>query len=112
MEWSSERRGSSIVVAPVGSVTYQDANDFEANLIPSVAEAADAGGQLIIDFQDVDYMSSVGLRIVMVATREARKVSVEIIIANLNEKMREIFRITHFDNLFQVCESVEAALAS
>jgi len=95
-------------VAPRGPITYQDANDFEANLIPSVAEAADAGGRLIIDFQDVDYMTSVGLRIVMLAVREARDVSVEIVIANLNEKMQETFRITRFDNLFQVCDSVEA----
>ena len=112
MDWHSERRGSSIVVVPTGPIDHETADDFQSRLIPSVAEAADAGGRLIIDFKAVDYMSSVGLRVLMRSANQARDTSVVIVIANLNEAMREIFQISRFDKLFPVCDSVEGALSS
>ena len=67
--------------------------------------------RLVIDFKNVDYMSSLGLRALTRAVKEAQKSSVKIVVANLNETMREIFQISRFDKLFPLFDSVEAAIS-
>ena len=66
---------------------------------------------LIIDFRNVDYMTSVGLRALMMATKEAEATSVKILVTGMNETMREIFHISGFEKLFVIHGSLESALA-
>ena len=84
---------------------------FEARLIPSVEEASRSGGSLIIDFRGVDYMTSVGLRALVVAVKEAEPAAVKILVTGLNETMQEIFHISGFEKLFAIHESLESAMA-
>ena len=77
-----------------------------------VQTAASLGARLVLDFRDVDYMSSVGLRVLLRVANEARARSVEFSVADLNETMREIFEVSRFDKMLRVFDSVDAALSS
>jgi anti-sigma B factor antagonist len=112
MDWHSEPRGNDLIVVPGNPINHINADNFEARLLSSVAEASADGLRLIIDFRSVAYMSSVGLRVLMRALNEARKNSVEMLIANLGDTMREIFEISRFDKLLPVYDSLEAAIDS
>ena len=79
--------------------------------MPSVEEAARSGGSLIIDFRNVDYMTSIGLTVLMIAAKAAEPASVKILVTGMNETMREIFHISGFKKLFVIHESLESALA-
>ena len=111
MDWHSEQHAGALVVIPGGAINHENADDLHGHLIPAVRQAADQGDRLIIDFAAVDYMSSVGLRAIMRAAKEAQGLTVSIAVANLNETMADIFKISRFDKLFPVHDSVEAALA-
>lgn len=111
MDWNSEQHKGALVVIPGGAINHENADDLHEHLIPAVRQAADQGDRLIIDFAAVDYMSSVGLRAIMRAAKEAQSLTVSIAVANLNETMADIFKISRFDKLFPVHDSVEAALA-
>ena len=110
MNWTKEIRQGNIIVFPGEPVDHENAEDFESRLIPSVKEASRSGGSLIIDFHDVDYMTSVGLRALMMAAKEAESTSVKILVTGMNETMREIFHISGFEKLFVIHESLESAL--
>ena len=112
MDWHSEQRQNDLIAAPGSPINHINADKFEARLMASVGEASAKGLRLIIDFRSVAYMSSVGLRVLMRVLNEARKSSVEMLIANLGDTMREIFEISRFDKLLPVYDSLDAAIDS
>jgi len=112
MNWTKDLRQGNVIVSPGEPVDHENADDFESRLIPSVEEASRSGGSLIIDFRGVDYMTSVGLRALMVAVKEAEPAAVKILVTGLNETMQEIFHISGFEKLFDIYESLESALAA
>jgi len=112
MDWNKELRQGNVIVSPCGPVDQESAEDCESRLVSSVAEASSSGGSLIIDFCKVDYMSSVGLRSLMMAVKAAEQTSVKILVTGMNETMQEIFRISGFEKLFVVCENLDSALAA
>ncbi len=112
MDWRSRRHENSVVGSPTGSVDHETSGAFFEHLSAAVEEAGAAGGNLIIDFSGVDFMSSVGLRALTRAAKLGKEKEVTISMACLNGTMTEIFQITRFDRLFDVHVSVEAALAA
>ena len=112
MNWTQELRQGSVIVSPGEPVDQENAEDCESHLVSSVEEASHSGGSLIIDFCNVDYMSSVGLRSLMMAVKAAEQASVKILVTGMNETMQEIFRISGFEKLLLVHESLESALAA
>jgi anti-anti-sigma factor len=112
MNWSKDLRQGNVIVTPGEPVDHENADDFESRLIPSVEEASQSGGSLVIDFSNVDYMTSVGLRALMMAVKEAESASVKILVTGLNETLQEIFHISGFEKLFVIHGTLESALAA
>ncbi len=56
---------------------------------------------IIIDLQDVSYMSSSGLRILLLAHRRQRAEGGQIVLANTPERVLRILRMAGFDQLFE-----------
>jgi len=65
---------------------------------------------LILDFSGVDYISSVGLRVLMVAAKQIREQGGAIVVAALQPVVREIFEISRFNLVFQCFGSVRDAI--
>jgi len=100
-----------VVTAPAGRIDHQSAGDFEAALMPLVADAAARRGALVLDFSAVDYISSVGLRVLMVAARQMREREAQLVVAALGGVVAEIFAISRFDRVLAVTATVDDALA-
>lgn len=111
MEWRTEARGAALVVGPSGAIDHDSAEAFQTNLTAALHQSAETGGPLVVDFGDVEYMSSVGLRALMRVSKAAKAKSVTLAVANMNETMLEIFQISRFDKIFPVHVSVDAAVA-
>jgi len=112
MNWTRELRQGNVIVSPGEPVDLENVEDFESRLIPSVEEASRSGGNLIIDFRNVDYMTSVGLRVLIMAAKEAELTAVKVLVTGMNKTMREIFHISGFENVFVIHENLESALAN
>ena len=61
-----------------------------------------AAAHLIIDCTDLEYISSAGLRFFMQLKRESEAKGGTIRITNLNEDVADIFRMSGFQNIFQI----------
>jgi anti-anti-sigma factor len=101
-----------VVVAPAGRLDHTVAEAFERSLLPLLDPAAGAGAGLVLDFARVDYISSVGLRVLMIAGKAARARSARIAVAGLRPVVQEIFAISRFNGVVEIFPTVAAALAA
>jgi len=101
----------TIVIAPKGAIDHNTAAAFEVSLLPAIDEAGSTSG-VIIDMDGVDYMSSVGLRVLMLAAKAAKQGSTPISVCCLGETLAEIFQISRFDKLFTVHGGLDDAIAA
>jgi anti-sigma B factor antagonist len=104
--------GDVVVVAPVGRIDYTVAADFERTLVPLLDPDSGARRGLVVDFSGVDYISSVGLRVLMIATRSLRSRGARIAAAALQPAVHEIFSISRFDRVVEIFPTVHAALSA
>jgi len=101
----------TIVVSPMGRIDHRSAAELEATLLPLVGQAAERRGALVLDFSGVDYISSVGLRVLMIAARQMRGAQALLSVAALQSVVAEIFTISRFDKVLTVNATLEDALA-
>ena len=111
MQIDTRQFADATVAAPQGRIDHRSAAGFESALAPLVADAATRRGALVIDFAGVDYVSSVGLRVLMVASRQMRAAEATLAVAAPQSVVAEIFAISRFDKVLTVCSTLDDALA-
>ena len=65
---------------------------------------------LLRDFAGVEYVSSVGLRVLMLAAKQVKAQNGRIAIAALTPLVSEVFQISRFDLVFSVFDTLDLAL--
>jgi anti-anti-sigma factor len=101
----------TIVVAPSGRIDHLSAADLESTLLPLLSGAAERQGAVVLDFSGVQYISSVGLRVLMIAAKQMRAAQARISVAALQSVVTEIFTISRFDKVLVVHATLQDALA-
>lgn len=110
MDVTSRTFANVVVVAPVGRADLAGSTALEAAISPLSAKPEIAG--LVLDFADVPYISSVGLRVLMIAAKQMRGRHARIAVAGLQPVTAEIFAISRFDKVLEVFPAVRDALAA
>ena len=110
MELLTSRQGVALVVTPRGRIDHASAEAFKVALGPHLAGSG-PGRPLVLDLSAVDYIASIGLRVLMLASRQARAQGGSIAIAALQPLVREIFEISKFTLVFPCFPTVAEALA-
>src|SRR5271167_1583694 len=111
MQFSSRRFADVVVASPVGRIDHANAGSFEEALLPLLAQSNIDKEAVLLDFAGVEYISSVGLRVLMAAAKQARAHESSIAVASLQPIVAEIFGISRFDRILDVYPSVAGALA-
>jgi anti-anti-sigma factor len=110
VQFSSRRLADVIVAAPVGRVDHSSAGQFEESLTPLLKQCGNQKIALVLDFAGVEYISSVGLRVVMITAKQMREHEAKLALAALQPVVAEIFAISRFDRILNVHPSVRGAL--
>jgi len=110
VHFSSRQFADIVVATPVGRVDHAGAGQLEQSLAPILAESSTGKRGVILDFAGVDYISSVGLRVLMIAAKQMRGRGARIVVAALQPVVTEIFAISRFDSVLEVFPSVRAAI--
>jgi len=111
MQIVQERYGDTLVLTLVGRIDNSTTDNLKAGLDSYVASCSPGGDRLVLDFSKVDYISSVGLRVLMLAAKRSREQGGTIVVAGLQPVVREIFEISRFNLVFECFSSVREALA-
>jgi anti-anti-sigma factor len=110
MELQSQRNGTTNVLRPTGRIDHGNSEDFLRAIEPHLALCSADKDRLVFDLSALEYISSAGLRCFMLAAKQARAQGGVIVIAALRPVVKEIFEISRFTLLFEVFDSVTAAV--
>lgn len=112
MEFDSHTQDGIVVLRPHGRIDLDHANAFGEGLEPDLSRATADGPPLVLDFSQIPYISSVGLRVLMLASRRVNGQQGKLALAALTPLVAEVFRISRFDMVLRVFDTVEAAIAA
>lgn len=68
--------------------------------------------KIIISLNDIEYLSSSGLRIFIAVSRKLKEVGGQLKLIKLNETAKKIFKIVELIDMFDIYESEEEAIKS
>ena len=111
MDLNPTRNGKAMVVHPQGRIDHGSAPEFQTALLDAVQQCGGDPDTLVIDMAGVEYISSVGLRALMIASKQAKAQGARIAAAALTPVVREIFEISRFQHVVTSYETVDAAIA-
>ena len=76
----------------------------------TIVSAVLKDGKLIIDLADCDYLSSAGLRVLLMAANEAETVNCRMVVTSIQPVIWEIIVTTGFENVLETYPSQADAL--
>jgi anti-anti-sigma factor len=109
VEIGERRDGGILILLPTGRIDNDTSAAFQARLLASLATS---GAAVLVDFTGVEYISSAGLRALMMGSRQAKAVKGRLAVADLRPVVKEIFEISRFSLVVQVFDTMAEALAA
>jgi len=94
-----------------GRIDHATADAFKAALAPHLAAVTAGRDRAVIDLAGVEYISSVGLRVLMLASKQVKAQGGALAVADLQPVVREIFEISRFNLVLEVFPTLREALA-
>jgi anti-sigma B factor antagonist len=98
-----------VVLTPVGRLDNETSPSFQARLLDAVGSAE---ARVLLDFSGVDYISSAGLRALMMAAKKSKAVGGRLAVAALTPMVKEIFTISRFAMVVPVFETIAEAMVA
>ncbi len=65
--------------------------------------------QLLVDLGELDYISSAGLRVLLVVAKKIQQNGGKVVLAELTPNVKEVFEISGFSSIFKIFDSREEA---
>lgn len=112
MDLATKRFADTVVLFPAGRIDHATADPLRDAIAPYVGPSAAAGDRVVMDLSGVEYISSVGLRVLMVASKEAKAHGQILAVCGLQPVVREIFEISRFNLVLKVFATLREALAA
>jgi len=110
MDIKEKNRDGICVLEPIGRLDATTAPELDQKI-----EAIDMDGSpchLLIDFCNIEYISSAGLRIILKAVKKWKVTAKDFAISNTHDYVREIFEISGFESFIVIYSSNDEAIAS
>ena len=112
MPLSHRSFGNARVVTPQGRLDHDNCESFQTDLAEHLQACSQQGAALVLDLSGLEYVSSAGLRCLMIAAREAKARAGRIIVAAMQPVEAEIFHISRFNLVLEVFPTLRDALAT
>lgn len=89
--------GEELVVCVEGRLDTMTSPEFEKELKP----AMEGMSEVILDFKDLEYISSAGLRVLLSAQKVMMRQG-SLVIRNCSDEIMEIFEVTGFTDILTI----------
>ncbi len=109
MEISEGKKSGVVILSVKGRLDASNAATLEQQLLALI----DAGEQrLVLDGAGLDYISSAGLRVLLVAAKRLRSGGGGIALAALRDPVKEVLDIAGFSSIFKLYRTADEAVAA
>lgn len=109
MEISEVRTETHLHVSPNGRLDATTAPVLQERLVGLI----EAGNhRMLLDFSGLDYVSSAGLRVVLIAAKRLKAASGRLVLCGMKPHIKEVFDIAGFSSMLSIYSTREEAAAS
>ena len=109
MDIHEERKDGFLVLGLEGRLDAVSSKMFEEKVLALV----DGGERrIVIDLSRLDYVSSAGLRVFLVASKRLTPVGGKVVLCSVQEPVKQVFDIVGFYSIFSILNSKDEALNS
>jgi len=108
MKIGEERQDGSLVVAPSGRIDSNSSSELERALL---GHAGSGETRIVVDLAEVEYISSAGLRVLLMAAKKLQDAKGRLVLCAMPESVRLVFELAGFLPIFTIETTREAALA-
>lgn len=112
MQVSATRCADVVVLRPEGRVDHGNAEALANALTPHVMGCKRGGDALLFDLAGLEYISSAGLRVLMLVAKNVAPNGGKVALARPQRLVTEILEISRFKYIFPIHASVDAGLAA
>ncbi|MEV7418427.1 STAS domain-containing protein [Streptomyces sp. NPDC089919] len=98
--------GEVTVIALEGEINSTTSGGLQAQLLPRIGDTT----EVLIDLTGVSYISSAGLRTLLIVHRHAQQMDTRITLAGLSDEVTFVMSATGFLDFFRIAETVDAGL--
>jgi anti-sigma B factor antagonist/stage II sporulation protein AA (anti-sigma F factor antagonist) len=110
MESTTQQLANVVLIRAAGRIDHTTAKAFEGALLPQLGGCAGEVKKVVLDVSGIVYMSSAGLRVLMMAAKQCQQQGGTLVITALPPLLQEVFAISRFDRVFTIFPTVQEAL--
>lgn len=98
MEITKEYDGNELTISVEGRIDTITSQDLEREIASEMGNF----NSLVMDFTDLTYISSAGLRLMIVTQKKLKPENIPFVIKNINDTVGEIFRMSGFNKILEI----------
>ena len=102
-----QRRASTLILQPTGRLDSLTSQDLQDEL---TRRLSDGDRMIVLDLKDLDYISSAGLRVLLLVGKNLKASNGRLALCALKHNVREVFEVSGFMSLFPIHESIDEAI--
>jgi anti-anti-sigma factor len=110
METTTQRESGTVIVKASGRIDSSNSREFHSSLEAAIAKEDDPA--VVLNFENVSYISSAGIRVILITAKNLQNNGVKFVLCSMNETIRGAFQISGFDKLIPIHSSQSEALAA
>ncbi len=92
------QEGGKLILALEGRLDTTTAPQLQGVLIPAFGEAE----EITLDFSELAYVSSAGLRVLLMGQKEAKRTGGSMTLCGVSEDVMEVFEMTGFADILNI----------
>ena len=104
MRFTSFREGEQLTVALTGEIDHHCAKNYISGILAKIE--AYTPRLCILDFQEVTFMDSSGIAVVINALRAMNQIEGRLVLSDISPQPLKVFRASGIDKLVEIKEAV------
>jgi anti-sigma B factor antagonist len=109
MEIIEEMQNDIIIYRLNGQLDRNTSQKFEQKLFQAISVGSK---NMVIDFKDLDYISSAGIRVILKATKDIKLKDGRIMLCSMQDYVKEVFEVSGVASLLPIVATMDDALKS
>ena len=109
MEIFSSKEKEILVLKLKGRLDTNASMEFEHKVQEAIN---DQSKNMVLDFTDLEYICSSGLRVIIQAAKKLKSVEGNLVLCSMQDYIQEVFEISGFDSFLTIFASEDDALNS
>ena len=98
MDITKNYNGKELTIKVGDRIDTVTAPDFENEILDEMGKF----NSLIIDFSNLEYISSAGLRVLIATQKKLKPENIPMTIKKVNDTINEIFKMSGFDKILEI----------